>query len=248
MAFLTDGMVGIVHQHCERVGEDGRCLVRGNVVLPPVRFGLLRIPIELVAHGETTGKPLKRRLSKRPPVPENRMVGSTTGRGEFSNRPVRRSRASASVRTPRLQLPEPKDRASRPITRRSAAAAPGADERPSTAAGTAQLAARTRDDGTRFCRFISLPPRRGVRVPQLVVSGLRGRAPSPGPLRTQNRTFSLTPTSCSTAPAPGPPRSRGREPAVRAKYRAFESTPEGQARRLLPTPLASVASVFRYRT
>ena len=33
MAFLTDGMVGIVHQHCERVGEDGRCLVKGNVVL-----------------------------------------------------------------------------------------------------------------------------------------------------------------------------------------------------------------------
>ena len=138
MAFLTDGMVGIVHQHCERVGEDGRCLVKGNVVLPPARFGLLRFPIEFVAHGETTGRPLKRRLSKRPLVPENRVVGSTTGRGEFSNRSVRRSRASASARTPRLQSPEPKDRASRPITRRSAAAAPGAYERPSTAASTAQ--------------------------------------------------------------------------------------------------------------
>ena len=109
---------------------------------------LLRIPLELVAHNETTGKPLKRGLSKRPPDPENRVLGSTIGRGEFSNRSVRRSRASASARTPRLQLPEPKDRASRPITRRSAAAAPGADERPSTAAGTVQLATRTRDDET----------------------------------------------------------------------------------------------------
>ena len=84
-------------------------------MLSSVRFGLLRVwvPIELVAHGETTGRPLKRRLSKRPPVPENRVVGSTPGRGEFSNRSVRRSRASASVRTPRLQSPEPKDRAPR---------------------------------------------------------------------------------------------------------------------------------------
>ena len=155
MAFLTDEMVGIVHKHCERVGEDGR--------LPRERkrrasAGSLRpspeAPIEPVAHGETTGKP--RRLSKRPPVPENRMAGTTTGRGEFSNRSVRRSRPSASARTPRLQSPEPKDGASRPITRRSAAAAPDADERPSTAASTAQLATRTKDDGTQLNTVISL--------------------------------------------------------------------------------------------
>ena len=48
MGFLTDEMVEIVHQHCERVSEDGRCLVKGNVVLPPDRFGFLRIPIECV--------------------------------------------------------------------------------------------------------------------------------------------------------------------------------------------------------
>ena len=30
IAFLTDGMAGIVHQHCERIGEDGRCFVKGT--------------------------------------------------------------------------------------------------------------------------------------------------------------------------------------------------------------------------
>ena len=71
-------------------------------------------------------------------------------------------------------------------------------------ASTAQPATRTRDDGTRSSRVISLPPRRGVSVPQLVVSGPRsprGRAPSPGPLRTRNRAFSLTPTSSDPGPA-----------------------------------------------
>ena len=57
MTFLVYGMVGILHQHGERVGEGGGRLIEGDLVLAAVGFGLVRIPLELVAHDSMVSHP-----------------------------------------------------------------------------------------------------------------------------------------------------------------------------------------------
>ena len=45
-------MVGSVHQHCERIGEDGRCLVKGKVVLSE---NMLQLAVPAELRGRATG-------------------------------------------------------------------------------------------------------------------------------------------------------------------------------------------------
>ena len=50
---LLEGMVGIGHEHRERIGKDRACLVERDAVFPLVVASLGCIPLELVAHGHT---------------------------------------------------------------------------------------------------------------------------------------------------------------------------------------------------